>query len=71
MTHVVSHEGEPLSELIKRFERAVRQAGIIAEAHRRRFYEPPSIIERRRKRRKLLKSREMTRKNFQQQGFGM
>jgi len=71
MTHIVSREGEPLSELIKRFERAVRQAGVIAEANRRRFYEPPSIIERRRKRRKLVKSREMTRKNIQQQGMGM
>jgi len=71
MAHIVSREGEPLSELIKRFERAVRREGVIAEAHRRRFYEPPSIIERRRKRIKLVKSREMTRKNLQQQGVSM
>ena len=71
MTHIVSREGEPLSELIKRFERAVRREGVIVEANRRRFYEPPSIIERRRKRLKLVKSREMTRKNLQQQGISM
>jgi len=71
MTHIVSREGEPLSELIKRFERVVRREGVIVEANRRRFYEPPSITERRRKRIKLLKSRETTRKNLQQQGISM
>ena len=49
--HVHALPGEPFAALIKRFTRGVEAAGILAEAHRRRFFLPKHEVRRERLRR--------------------
>lgn len=40
-------ENEPFEIAIRRFKRACEKAGILAEVHRREFYEKPTSIRKR------------------------
>lgn len=42
MAEVISGDKESFESLIKRFNRKVQQAGVLAEARRREHYEKPS-----------------------------
>ncbi len=42
MADVISGERESFESLLKRFNRKVQQAGVLAEARRREHYEKPS-----------------------------
>ncbi|RKZ49795.1 MAG: 30S ribosomal protein S21 [Candidatus Parabeggiatoa sp. nov. 3] len=47
MPHVRVRENEPFEIAIRRFKRACEKAGILAEVHRREFYEKPTTIRKR------------------------
>jgi small subunit ribosomal protein S21 len=40
-------ENEPFELAVRRFKRACEKAGILAEVHRREFYEKPTAIRKR------------------------
>lgn len=40
-------ENEPFEVAIRRFKRACEKAGILAEVHRREFYEKPTAVRKR------------------------
>ncbi|MCO5563399.1 hypothetical protein L7F22_017040 [Adiantum nelumboides] len=46
-TQIFVGENEPADSVVKRFRRAVMQAGVIAECRRRRFFETPQAITKR------------------------
>ncbi|KAI5072221.1 hypothetical protein GOP47_0012327 [Adiantum capillus-veneris] len=46
-TQIFVGENEPADSVVRRFRRAVMQAGIIAECRRRRFFETPQDIAKR------------------------
>jgi small subunit ribosomal protein S21 len=47
MPQVRVKENEPFEVAIRRFKRACEKAGILAEVHRREFYEKPTSIRKR------------------------
>ena len=47
MPQVRVKENEPFEIAIRRFKRACEKAGILAEVHRREFYEKPTTIRKR------------------------
>ncbi|MCO5589492.1 hypothetical protein L7F22_043459 [Adiantum nelumboides] len=46
-TQIFVGENEPADSVVKRFRRAVMQAGVISECRRRRFFETPQEITKR------------------------
>lgn len=47
MPNVKVKENEPFEVAIRRFKRACEKAGILAEVHRREFYEKPTAVRKR------------------------
>jgi small subunit ribosomal protein S21 len=47
MPQVRVKENEPFEIAIRRFKRSCEKAGILAEVHRREFYEKPTAIRKR------------------------
>jgi small subunit ribosomal protein S21 len=47
MPQVRVKENEPFEIAMRRFKRACEKAGILAEVHRREFYEKPTTIRKR------------------------
>jgi small subunit ribosomal protein S21 len=47
MPSVKVRENEPFEVAMRRFKRACEKAGILAEVHRREFYEKPTQIRKR------------------------
>ena len=58
MANVVVGDNESFESLLKRFNKRVQQAGILAEARRREHYEKPST---KRKRKEAAKRRKTAR----------
>ena len=58
MTNVVAGSNESFESLLKRFNKKVQHAGILAEVRRREHYEKPSI---KRKRKEAAKKRKTAR----------
>ncbi|MCO5609574.1 hypothetical protein L7F22_063804 [Adiantum nelumboides] len=48
-TQIFVGENEPADSVVKRFRRAVMQAGVISECRRRRFFETPQEITKRKR----------------------
>ena len=55
LAHVKARKGEPVEVLIRRFQRAVEQAGIMKELKKRAYYMSPS--EKRKEKRKIAEKR--------------
>ena len=49
MPSVRVKENEPFEVAIRRFKRSCEKAGILAEVHRREFYEKPTSVRKRKK----------------------
>ncbi|MCK5524299.1 MAG: 30S ribosomal protein S21 [Thiomargarita sp.] len=47
MPNVRVRENEPFEVAIRRFKRACEKAGILAEVHRREYYEKPTTVRKR------------------------
>ncbi|EIJ43664.1 ribosomal protein S21 [Beggiatoa alba B18LD] len=47
MPNVRVKENEPFEVAIRRFKRSCEKAGVLAEVHRREFYEKPTSIRKR------------------------
>ncbi|MDM8546877.1 30S ribosomal protein S21 [Candidatus Venteria ishoeyi] len=47
MPNVRVKENEPFEVAIRRFKRSCEKAGILAEVHRREFYEKPTAVRKR------------------------
>ena len=47
MPYVKVRENEPFDIALRRFKRACEKAGILAEVHRREFYEKPTQVRKR------------------------
>jgi len=47
MPQIRVKENEPFEVAIRRFKRACEKAGILAEVHRREFYEKPTSVRKR------------------------
>lgn len=47
MPNVRVKENEPFEAAIRRFKRACEKAGVLAEVHRREFYEKPTTVRKR------------------------
>jgi small subunit ribosomal protein S21 len=47
MPNIRVKENEPFEVAIRRFKRACEKAGILAEVHRREFYEKPTTVRKR------------------------
>ena len=58
MTGVVAGNNENFESLLKRFNRTVQQAGVLAEARHREYFEKPSV---KRKRKEVAKKRKASR----------
>ncbi len=58
MAEVVAGQHESFESLLKRFNKRVKQTGILSELRRREHYEKPSV---RRKRKKMAKRRSVAR----------
>jgi len=63
MPSVKVRENEPFDIALRRFKRACEKAGVLAEVHRREFYEKPTQVRKRkaaaavkRNQRRILKS---------------
>jgi small subunit ribosomal protein S21 len=59
LPEVYISSNESFDQSLKRFNKLVQQAGILAEARRREHYEPPSVARKKKaaaKRRKSLKN---------------
>ena len=63
MPEVVVGSNESFEQALKRFNKMVQQAGILAEARRREHYEPPSVRAKKKRAAKLRKSRKTSRNN--------
>ena len=59
MANVMADDKESFESLLKRFNKRVQQAGILAEMRRREYFEKPSI---KRKRKVAAKRRKSTKK---------
>jgi small subunit ribosomal protein S21 len=60
MSEIVAEPGVPFEVTLKRFNRKIQEAGILAEARRRRYYESPRLRRKRKaeaNRRKKQRSR--------------
>ncbi|MBV9229975.1 MAG: 30S ribosomal protein S21 [Chloroflexi bacterium] len=57
MTEIVVNPGESFEFALKRFNRKVREAGILSEARRRRHYESPHARRKRKAEAQLRKRR--------------
>ena len=53
MSEVKVREGETFESALRRFNKKIKQNGILSEVHRREHYEKPSV----RRKRKLLAAR--------------
>ncbi len=53
MSEIIIGDGEPFEAALRRFNKKIQQAGILAEARRREFYERPAA----RRKRKEAKRR--------------
>mmetsp|Transcript_16827 Transcript_16827/g.36609 ORF Transcript_16827/g.36609 Transcript_16827/m.36609 type:complete len:88 (+) Transcript_16827:85-348(+) len=67
-TEVVVGESEPAESAIRRFRRAVMQAGVIPEVRRRRYFETPQDIKKRKEANKHARNRR-ARQQRQNKGF--
>jgi len=47
MPNVRVKENEPFEVAVRRFKRACEKAGVLAEVHRREFYEKPTSVRKR------------------------
>jgi small subunit ribosomal protein S21 len=47
MPNVKVKENEPFEVAVRRFKRSCEKAGILAEVHRREFYEKPTSVRKR------------------------
>ena len=63
MPEVVIGPNETFEQALKRFNKMVQQAGVLAEARRREHYEPPSVRAKKKRAAKLRKSRKTSRSN--------
>ena len=63
MPEVLIGSNESFEQALKRFNKMVQQAGILAEARRREHYEPPSVRAKKKRAAKLRKSRKTSRNN--------
>jgi len=63
LPEVVIGSNESFEQALKRFNKMVQQAGILAEARRREHYEPPSVRAKKKRAAKLRKSRKTSRNN--------
>ena len=63
MPEVVVGSNETFEQALRRFNKMVQQAGILAEARRREHYEPPSVRAKKKRAAKLRKSRKTSRSN--------
>jgi small subunit ribosomal protein S21 len=63
LPEVVIGSNENFEQALKRFNKMVQQAGILAEARRREHYEPPSVRAKKKRAAKLRKSRKTSRSN--------
>ena len=63
MPEVVIGSNESFEQALKRFNKMVQQAGVLAEARRREHYEPPSVRAKKKRAAKLRKSRKTSRNN--------
>lgn len=61
MTNVRAGENESFDNLLRRFNRAVQQDGILSEARRREYYEKPSAKRKRKEAGKRRKNARMSR----------
>ena len=61
MTGVVAGGNESFESLLKRFNKAVQQAGILSEIRHREYFEKPSV---KRKRKEAAKKRKAARSSF-------
>ena len=61
MSHIIVNPDRPFDVALKQFNRNVQQAGILAEARRRRHYESPQA---RRKRKAAAQQRKRQRSRF-------
>ena len=65
MADVVTEHNESFESLLRRFNKRVQQDRILAEVHRREYYEKPSVKRKRKgaaKRRKSARSARMVRR---------
>jgi len=63
LPEVLIGSNESFEQALKRFNKMVQQAGILAEARRREHYEPPSVRAKKKRAAKLRKSRKTSRNN--------
>jgi small subunit ribosomal protein S21 len=63
LPEVVVGPNETFEQALKRFNKMVQQAGVLAEARRREHYEPPSVRAKKKRAAKLRKSRKTSRNN--------
>jgi small subunit ribosomal protein S21 len=63
LPEVVIGSNESFEQALKRFNKMVQQAGILAEARRREHFEPPSVRAKKKRAAKLRKSRKTSRNN--------
>lgn len=63
MPEVVIGSNESFEQALKRFNKMVQQAGVLAEARRREHFEPPSVRAKKKRAAKLRKSRKTSRNN--------
>ena len=63
MPEVFVGPNETFEQALKRFNKMVQQAGILAEARRREHYEPPRVRAKKKRAAKLRKSRKTSRNN--------
>lgn len=57
MSEVTIRENESFEAALKRFNRQIQQSGILAEARRRKHYEPPSVKRKRKEAARKRKAR--------------
>jgi small subunit ribosomal protein S21 len=57
MSEIIIRQGDSFEVALKRFTRRVQQDGILAEAKRRRHYEPPSVRRKRKAEARQRKAR--------------
>jgi small subunit ribosomal protein S21 len=63
LPEVVIGSNESFEQALKRFNKMVQQAGVLAEARRREHFEPPSVRAKKKRAAKLRKSRKTSRNN--------
>ncbi len=63
MPSVKVRENEPFDIALRRFKRACEKAGILAEVHRREFYEKPTQVRKRKAAAAIKRSQKKSFKN--------